>query len=140
MNKKTVIVLGYKKLGKILNDRLALLSNINDIGLVILTGTKVETLYMKNYIDNVLKLQLKVIIDNNSHNTFQNIKNVQKLIIDENKKIVVTSHFHKKRVVRIMKSLRFDAQVIVSKNEDPLAVKMTETFYNIIDIIWNMFR
>ena len=31
MNKKTVIVLGYKKLGKILNDRLALLSNMKDI-------------------------------------------------------------------------------------------------------------
>ena len=126
MNKKTVIVLGYKKLGKILNDRLALLSNINDIEIVILTGTKVETLYMKNYIDNVLKLQLKVIIDNNYHNTFQNIKNVQK--------------FHKKRVIRIMKSLHFDAQVIVSKNEDPLTVKLSEAFYNVIDIIWNMFR
>lgn len=140
MNKKTVIVLGYKKLGKILNDRLALLSNINDIEIVILTGTKVETLYMKNYIDNVLKLQLKVIIDNNSHNTFQNIKNVQNFINDENKKIVVTSQFHKKRVIRIMKSLRFDAQVIVSKNEDPLTVKLSEAFYNVIDIIWNMFR
>lgn len=140
MNKKTVIVLGYKKLGKILNDRLALLSNINDIEIVILTGTKVETLYMKNYIDNVLKLQLKVIIDNNSHNTFQNIKNVQKLIIDENMKIVITSQFHKKRVIRIMKSLHFDAQVIVSKNEDPLTVKVSEAFYNLIDIIWNMFR
>ena len=82
MNKKTVIVLGYKKLGKILNDRLALLSNMKDIEIVILTGTKVETLYMRNYIDNVLKLQIKVIIDDNSYNTFQNIKNVQKLIID----------------------------------------------------------
>ena len=95
---------------------------------------------LRNYIDNVLKLQIKVIIDDNSYNTFQNIKNVQKLIIDENMKIVITSQFHKKRVIRIMKSLHFDAQVIVSKNEDPLAVKMTETFYNIIDIIWNMFR
>lgn len=140
MNKKTVIVLGYKKLGKILNDRLALLSNMKDIEIVILTGTKVETLYMRNYIDNVLKLQIKVIIDDNSYNTFQNIKNVQNFINDENKKIVITSQFHKKRVIRIMKSLHFDAQVIVSKNEDPLAVKMTETFYNIIDIIWNMFR
>lgn len=140
MNKKTVIVLGYKKLGKILNDRLDLLSNMKDIEIVILTGTKVETLYMRNYIDNVLKLQIKVIIDNNSHNTFQNIKNVQKLIIDENMKIVITSQFHKKRVIRIMKSLHFDAQVIVSKNEDPLTVKLSEAFYNVIDIIWNMFR
>ncbi len=73
MNKKTVIVLGYKKLGKILNDRLALLSNMKDIEIVILTGTKVETLYMRNYIDNVLKLQIKVIIDDNSYNTFQNM-------------------------------------------------------------------
>ncbi len=140
MNKKTVIVLGYKKLGKILNDRLDLLSNMKDIEIVILTGTKVETLYMRNYIDNVLKLQIKVIIDDNSYNTFQNIKNVQKLIIDENMKIVITSQFHKKRVIRIMKSLRFDAQVIVSKNEDPLTVKVSEAFYNVIDIIWNMFR
>ncbi len=140
MNKKTVIVLGYKKLGKILNDRLALLSNMKDIEIVILTGTKVETLYMRNYIDNVLKLQIKVIIDDNSYNTFQNIKNVQKLIIDENMKIVITSQFHKKRVIRIMKSLHFDAQVIVSKNEDPLTVKLSEAFYNVIDIIWNMFR
>lgn len=140
MNKKTVIVLGYKKLGKILNDRLDLLSNMKDIEIVILTGTKVETLYMRNYIDNVLKLQIKVIIDDNSYNTFQNIKNVQKLIIDENMKIVITSQFHKKRVIRIMKSLHFDAQVIVSKNEDPLTVKLSEAFYNVIDIIWNMFR
>ncbi len=41
---------------------------------------------MKNYIDNVLRLQIKVIIDNNSYNTFQNIKNVQNLINDESKK------------------------------------------------------
>lgn len=140
MNKKTVIVLGYKKLGKILNDRLALLSNINDIEIVILTGTKVETLYMRNYIDNVLKLQIKVIIDDNSYNTFQNIKNVQKLIVDENMKIVITSQFHKKRVIRIMKSLHFDARVIDSKNKVPLTVKVSEAFYNVIDIIWNMFR
>ena len=36
--------------------------------------------------------------------------------------------------------LHFDAQVIVSKNEDPLTVKLSEAFYNVIDIIWNMFR
>ena len=41
---------------------------------------------MKNYIDNVLRLQIKVIIDNNSYNNFQNIKNVQNLINDESKK------------------------------------------------------
>ncbi len=43
-------------------------------------------------------------------------------------------------MVRIMKSLRFDAQVIDSKNEVSLTVEVTETFYNVIDVIWNLDR
>jgi len=136
---KYIVILGYKGNKYILNERLKLgIDKMSSEDTVILTGTKNEINYMTEYL-NSQKI-FNIITENNSKNTYDNIKNTLNILENKEMVYIITSNFHAKRVARIIKS--FNLNWMIFGIDIPVSIKIyiKECFFNIIDFFWNFFR
>ncbi len=133
---EVVIVLGAKVNGMSpslalkyrLDKALEYISDREDIRVVV-TGGKgsdeayTESFVMKSYLINHGLDESRIIMEDKSTTTYQNLKNTRDMI-DAKKVLVCSNGFHTYRAIRLAKKLGFDAYPLNAKTPDIIKIRM----------------
>lgn len=141
-----VIILGSKKCKYRIKKAKSLFKNNKDIVYICTGGNKSiykdkkgqyykEALFMRHYLLNEGVDRDKILCEDKSSNTFENLKYTKKYIAKESKVAVVTAAFHAKRVEKLLPVFNIDATVIpvCGRNSKP------SNWFMFPDIVMSVF-